>query len=394
MAVISGRYGSVQRLLPKSYDSTTGKPEWGALNDDLTKPAYPALGETGSEEKVGLADFGGGTIVSSVTSWSLENTVNTISYIASNTRGYNGKLEGVHSCTGSIAGLGGCPPIAPGERFRFFGYVGPRDQKLDSTSGRVYSVTAIATSVQVNINYQLTNPLTWTIQWQSDWQQPGDELLAGMSGWWDYTMPPVATMMPSKGCVIEIEGINDESNQAEGDKGASVCLVDANIQFQTEVSTFVNSCSMEAGGWQSGVVGATNCTMSTNIHGDSYGIISPNHWPGGNREIKIYVEAGKLDEVNNIYNCNNSAYWEFHKMFLGSFGGLNVDMTSNNPLQFSCQMEFNAFPYENGDDEPAPGHIYYYSKDYGTDGSIGKRTFVDMKTTAVTGPEYSQANLS
>ena len=73
-------------------------------------------------------------------------------------------------------------------------------------------------------------------------------------------------------------------------------------------------------------------------------------WPGSNHAVRLYL-ADNTEE-----NCgDNTAYWEFYKMFFGSFGGLNVDVTSNNPVQFSCNMEFNAFP------GCTPGHICYHA---------------------------------
>ena len=377
MAVISGRYGSVQRLLPTLIDPVTGKYTWQTVNSAAAStstgftainedPAQPNFTDDPATSGMAVADQ---TTVSSVTSWSLENTVQPITYIASNTRGYQGKLEGLHSCTGQIAGIGGCPPIGPGQRFKFLGYVGPTNGKLDSKVGHVYAITAIANSVQVQINYQMSNPITWTVGWQSDWKESGDELLhnsyktsetgapIGIAGFWDYTKPPCATMMPSTACNLVIGG-RPQTAVTTGDGQEAVttyhdtydlCLVDANIQFQTEVANFANSCSASAGGWQTCTVGATNCTLNANIHGDHYGIIRENHLPGSNHNVKLFVEGNKPTGVD----CDWLAHWEFEKMFFGSFGGLNVDVTTNNPLQFSCAMEFNAFP------GCAPGFIRY-----------------------------------
>lgn len=349
MAVISGRYGSVQRLLPTLIDPVTGAYTWqtvdpAALADfgAFTEKAGPNI--TDDPGSSGTAHEGDPTTVSSITSWSLENTVQPISYIASNTRGYQGKLEGLHSCTGQIAGLGGCPPIAPGQRFKFLGYVGPTSGKLDDKVGHVYQIAAIANSVQVQINYQMSNPITWTVGWQSDWKQSGDELMhnpSGIAGFWDYTKPPCSTLMPSRTRALSIGDVVSADE---------LCLVDANIQFSTEVANFANSCSAVAGGWQTCTVGATNCTLNANIHGNHYGIISSTHLPGTDHNVRLYVEGGALQAGET---CESKAYWEFEKMFFGSFGGLNVDVTTNNPVQFSCAMEFNAYPGCN------PGYIKY-----------------------------------
>jgi len=347
MAIISGRYGSVQRLLPVSIDPSTGKYNWSVdpsdagfpgnmVSDIWTVPAEPGI--TGNPATNGFAGAGGGQTVSSITSWTLENTITTISYTASSTRGYQGKLAGLHSCTGNIAGIGGIPPIAPGQRFRFLGFVGPTNGQIDNPVGVVYAITALVNNVQINLNYQMSNPITWTIGWQSDWQDTGDELQILDSGFYDYTKPPCETLLPSTTCTLEIENLDTGANEPAN---LSACLADASITFATEVSTFANSCSTKAGGWQSGVVGTTNCTANATVHGADYRIFRNAGLPGTNRRVRLYIEGGDLSAG---MSCDQKAYWEFNKMFFGTYSGLNVDVTNNSPLQFQVAMEFNAFP--------------------------------------------------
>ena len=347
MAVISGRYGAVKRLYPTSWD-VGGKPNWPSVDTSgiMCQCDIPELNPA-TISADGL-DNGSHHIVSSVTSWSMENTVTNVEYIASNTRGYRGQLEGLHSCTGSIAGLGGCPPIGPGQRFKFVGFVGPKNSTIDSCDGQVYEIAAVANSVQIQINYQMSNPITWTVQWQSDFQKVGDELQVSQQGFWDYSIPPVSTMMPSNTANLEIFNWVDGEWVPFSVAQDALCLLDANINFNTDISQYANSCSAVAGGWQSCVVGATGCEISANIHGDHYSIVrdilySPNakdHLPGIDHRIKLYVQGGTVPEGSGLELAN----WDFDAMFFGTFGGLNVDMTSNNPLQFSCQMRYNAFP--------------------------------------------------
>ena len=395
MTVISGRYGAVQRVLPTRYDSK-GKAVWAPsiLDPDITSISKSdlAIADTLHETATihndalwteaataaivngasrGLASAGGGHMVSTMTSWSFENTINTITYQASNTRGYAGKLKGLHSCTGNISGLGGIPPIAPGQRFRFYGFTGPSNAQLDNKVGTVYRIAAIANSVQIQISYQRDNPITWTVGWQSDWQWHGDELVAvryddvtrtfGEAGFWDYTKPPCDKLMPSDTCLMivsknapELVGGNlilPDSIQA--------CFQNLDIQFNTEVANYANSCSAAAGGWQSGTIGTTDCTISATVHGDNYDIFRTNHLPGDNVYVRAYIEGG---EVADEAACKNKAYWEFNKLFLGTYGGLNVDLTNNAPLSFNVNMEFNAFPdCEYGYIRYMPGTIGYDS---------------------------------
>ena len=402
--VITGRYGSVQRLLQIGTKSN-GTTQWSSIDsENIRQGSYSGDGQGKFDHETRAAElildaYGHpddiASTVSAVTSWSLENTVNPISYIASNTRGYNGQLEGTHSATGNIAGLGALPPIAPGQRFKFFGYVGPDNGALDNYAGVVYSITAIATSVQIQINYQLTNPITWTVGWQSDWQEEGDELRGNTSeflidkellgdenypGFWDYTKMQCEGLMPSTTCNLAFTDIDKE-----------VCLLDANIQFNTDAQTYTNSCSAKMGGWQSSVVGATRCQVTTNIHGDNYADLcsesymirkygegnsiaesdlNRRFWPGTNHTARIYLASYGIGKNE----CDKSAYWEFKKLFFGSFGGLNVDTTSNNPVQFSCNMEFNAFP------DCEPGYILYQAAEP-SDGSArpGPQYLVDLR---------------
>lgn len=387
--IISGRYGSVQRLLP--FTKSDGSTGWYAFNngsdEDVRNGDYESKNGQGTQptssfEAASLIDRGSllleekdeanapyASTVSAVTSWSLENQASAIPYTASNTRGYKGKLEGIHSASGNIAGIGAVPPIAPGQRFRFYGYVGPDNGKLDNYKGTVYRITAIANSVQIQINYQLQNPCTWTVGWQSDWKEPGDELWANRLnsessdllcyGFWDYTTLDCSNLLPSSKECLWLEGVDKP-----------ICLLDANIQFNTETSQFTNSCSSSVGGWQSCVVGPTDCTVSTNIHGDNYGdlysadSVARYYDPDGStsyNSLKTSEQMRKFWAGSNhamrIHVGNNGAYWEFYKLMITGFGGLNVDTTSNNPVQFSCNMEFNAFPQVAG--SCTPGYIIY-----------------------------------
>jgi len=455
MAVISGRYGAVQRALPR-FDSNGYQ--------DKTNPWEPIANEPAFWEKgaellltwpTGVDASSQGspikrTMVSSMTSWSLENTINTISYQASNTRGYAGKVKGLHSATGTINGLGGLPPIAPGQRFRFFGYVGPNNSQVGSRLGTVYRIAALANNVAINISYEGTTPISWSVGWQSDYQLDGDELVPFEAtdamdntfndpvvpgsppgaGFWDLTTPPCDLLMPSKNCALIISEKSPEEAGGSAsllDSMIRTCLQTANITFSTDIATFANSCSAAAGGWQSGVVGPTNCTIATTVHGSNFNEFLTNHLPGVDRFTRIYIgggdivhgtlirkEGGNLNTLEKVigygsstdqvahdgdpilrehyaleedyreavfYACQvQKAYWQFKKMFLGSFGGLNVDTASTAPISFTCNMEYNAFPKsaETGKEGTCTyGYIQFYPGGKFTPGSPQTWTEVD-----------------
>lgn len=378
MAQITGRYGAVEISLPRrSYDDNKGVDANGnAIPVEFTdlwngSKGFAQRGENDLDYTVDgkyvnivdteLPDSGTKTngielfipdadspysptsvptIVSSITSWSLDNSISPIEYTASNTHGYRGKLAGLHDATGNIAGLGAIPPIAPGQRFRFYGFTGPKNGAVKSTDGLVYAITAIANSVQINVSYQWNNPIMWTVGWQADWHQEGDELTVTDgegSGFWDYTKVPCCALMPSKTKNLRIF---DENNKDMAD----LCLLDANIQFTNETAQYANSCSASAGGWQSRLPGPTTCTVSTNIQGDDFRKTG-SLLPGVNHGVQIYVGDDSED-------CGIS-WWYFHKLFFTGFSGLNVDTSNNSPLQFSCNMDFNAFP------DCDPGYILF-----------------------------------
>ena len=98
-------------------------------------------------------------IVSTVTNWTLDNNININSYNASNTRGYSGKIPGIRSCSGSFAGLGGVPPVKPGQRFSFIGFTGPANGVVGSTAGTTYTVKAIVNNITINWNYGDYSPI-------------------------------------------------------------------------------------------------------------------------------------------------------------------------------------------------------------------------------------------
>jgi len=141
-------------------------------------------------------------IVSTVTNWTLDNNININSYNASNTRGYSGKIPGIRSCSGSFAGLGGVPPVKPGQRFSFIGFTGPANGMVGSTAGTTYTVKAIVNNITINWNYGDYSPINWQVQWISDYKEAGDELIPGSTGFIDTSLPPVDTMV-LLGCGIE-----------------------------------------------------------------------------------------------------------------------------------------------------------------------------------------------
>lgn len=338
MAVITGRYGAVELQTPVQDVNELGGT--GIVNrfGEVWDASAPVKGDKLTDAfqfNANSALFNNGQgpkIVSTMTSWSLDNTISPIEYAASNTHGYKGKLKGLHDATGNIAGLGAIPPLAPGQRFRFYGYTGPTDGVVGSSKGIVYAITAIVNSVQIQVSYQWNSPITWTVGWQADWHQKGDELnVFDDYGFWDYTEIPCCELMPSTTKTLEIEGAKD------------MCLLDANIQFTNETAQYANSCSAEAGGWQSRLAGPTTCSVSTNIQGDDFRKTG-SLLPGTNHNVKIYVGSDA---------CPTVSLWEFDKLFFTGFSGLNVDVSNNSPLQFSCNMDFNAYP------DCDPGYIRF-----------------------------------
>jgi hypothetical protein len=261
-------------------------------------------------------------VVSTVTNWTLDNNININSYNASNTRGYSGKIPGIRSCSGSFTGLGGMPPVKPGQRFAFTGYTGPQSGILGDLVGNTYSVKAIVNNITINWNYGDYSPINWQVQWMSDYQVAGDELIPGNTGFLDTSLPPVDTMVPSGDCTLVVGSLT------------GVCLESATLTFSTNVQQFGNSCGK---GWQSGIAGATSVTLSSKCDASGFDVFSADHLPGRNENVKIYVEGG-------TGACTNKKCWEFEKMIIGSLSGLNVDIAGGGLVSFDVNMEFNAFP--------------------------------------------------
>ena len=217
--------------------------------------------------KGSVADFLDSNMVSAVQSWGLDVNATTQTYTASNMFGYNAKYAGVKSCSGSFQGIGAFPPIRPGNRFLFLGFVGPENAQdmmkvngiyVPNTKGYVYQVAAVATNVSININYSTFAPITWQIQWQSDYKNPGDELWvvgtpAVELGFYDETDPPCGEVMASRTHTLEIF-----PNKGCPGSMVKACLESANITFNTQTSQVANSCSAAVGGWQTSTVGTTD----------------------------------------------------------------------------------------------------------------------------------------
>jgi hypothetical protein len=424
MATITGRYGAVQRVLPqkkvvggktryrwsefdyKDFDipATENTPlikatyEWDG-NSFLPNKATEATsikaviqpsgfekwttdhwvndqGQTvpeGTPDATPVEGIAGdySNMVSAVQNWSLEMNVATQTYTGSNAQGYNAKFPGLKSCTGSFQGIGAFPPLLPGNRFLFRGFVGPdngreRNSSLEyNTNGYVYQVAAIVTNIQIQINYGTFAPITWTVQWQSDYQAFGDQLLVFLPndnlGFFDVTPPPCNEAQASRSCKMSIK---KESTDSDATDLKDICMESANITFTTQTSQTANSCSAKAGGWQQSVVGVTDVTVDATIHGSHYDIFNPivgdshaseaddehrhtiaqrseHFYPGVDRFVRIFIGD---DPDANKHNCAQLGAWEFNKLYIGSFTGLNVDITGGGVVSFRTQMEFNAFP--------------------------------------------------
>jgi hypothetical protein len=408
MATITGRFGAVQRLLPKytkidmsevagavdipiwgwngfSYKRINGKDSvvgWNVL-DLLSSRNWDVkarMEESGHEpdDAETAHDASGQLIysnmVSTVQSWSLDVEAVPQTYTASNLLGYNAKYAGVKSCKGSFKGIGAFPPVRPGDRFLFLGFVGPdngQDLRLDEATkdyvdnryGFVYQIAAIATNITISVNYSTFAPITWQVQWQSDYKNVGDELwVVGTpreaQGFYDYTPPPCAESQASRTYTLELK-----PNASCIGEGVKACLQEANITFNTQTQSVANSCSAAAGGWQSSSVGVTDCQIATTIHGSSFGVFSSmsaddpdmcvsdtntpigvesimarskKFYPGVDRYARIY-----LGDYETKAACGA---WEFNKLYVGSFTGLNVDISGGGVVSFSTTLEFNASP--------------------------------------------------
>ena len=63
--------------------------------------------------------------------------------------------------------------------------------------------------------------------------------------------------------------------------------------------------------------------------------------------------------IGNDPICARNGAWEFNKMFVGSYTGLNVDLSSGSVLSFSSSFEFNAFPKSDDGRTCEKGFIQY-----------------------------------
>jgi hypothetical protein len=152
MATITGRFGAVQRLLPKrtniivnggapipiwgwngfEYERVEGKDtviSWYVLDQIASRRTdkKARIQASGREPDNAAANPEYSNMVSAVQSWGLDLTAQTQTYTASNLLGFNAKYAGAKSCSGSFQGVGAFPPVRPGDRFLFLGFTGPEN---------------------------------------------------------------------------------------------------------------------------------------------------------------------------------------------------------------------------------------------------------------------------
>lgn len=109
----------------------------------------------------GLVEDATGAL-STVESWTLNDTKSSDSYSASNT--LNGVVRGggIRTWDGSFIGKGAEPPIMPGESFTFKGYTEPTSG-TEGETGITYEGPAICSQVTAVWNWATNTILAWTV---------------------------------------------------------------------------------------------------------------------------------------------------------------------------------------------------------------------------------------
>jgi hypothetical protein len=255
-------------------------------------------------------------IVSTVTNWTIDNSMEIQSYTASNTSGMAAKLPGLRSANGSFAGLGGIPPILPGEEFVFEGFTGGMNADGDmdpEADGNIYKVRALCTQATITLNYGTFEPINWQVTFNSNYHDTGDELIVTEGNFKDISIP-TATVMDGSHTIIFSRA---------GTVLTGVCVSQATLTLTCATQQFSNSCT---GGWQAAVPGAIDATLSVTV-----------------QESTMFLEPGD-SYMTTIHTENTGTKpWIFTNFMCGSLSGLNIDISGGGVVEYSADLEFSAF---------------------------------------------------
>lgn len=229
--------------------------------------------------------------VDTMQNWNLTIQSAPHAYVASNTKGGTGRVQGVNDWNGTFAQKGGVPTHMPGDIFSFKGYTAPADDLLGS-AGPTYEGDAIVDQVQITWNWETGEPIAMVTNFSGD-----GECVEGSDSLDDVTDPNVPQ---PRGLRITLGP--DELGSDSDD----LCTSQAQLTITAANVPYVNACTDN---WTRRKAGPIDWTGTLTMHEDS-GLLLP-------------FEIG--DDVELWWYVTQSTYWITKWAHIVSFAGITCD---------------------------------------------------------------------
>lgn len=244
--------------------------------------------------------------ISTARSWQVTHRSDTKPFVASNTKGGPGRLDGNKDWSGSFTAYGHTPSLVPGESFTFLG-------SIDGAKG--VSGTALVDSITLTVDVEGGSIIGYSVAFSGD-----DELTLDADAVVEDTAAPDAYSSVERAVMVCVPG-EEETEPTEWDAIANVRT--ATITLTAGNKNYVSSST---GGWNKRLPGNFDATLAIAIYeADMGAIIEPNtHYA-----VRVYVTA--------------ALYWEFRWMLFGEASNIDVNREDPGIVNYTANAAFSGW---------------------------------------------------
>ncbi len=257
--------------------------------------------------------------VSTLASWSLEQTSNPASFVTGNMQNGTGRQRGPKDWTGNYACKGGNPIKLPGEYFDFLGLCSPSDDEEFSANGGTgvcYSGRAIVDEVAITWNYETNDTIAHTVKFSAD-----GELVEDVDTVADATDPDVPASIDN----LVLLGTGDDDEGSGSASGADLPLTTVTLTITAANVAYLNA---QTALWTRRKPGpAVDWTLAAAMHEES--------------GINLPFVLG--DDIEVTCPVGSAGDWLLRWGHVLSFTGITVDRTSGAIIAQTVNLSMNGW---------------------------------------------------
>jgi len=264
--------------------------------------------------------------MSTVRTWSINDSMAPKPYVASNTLFGTGRRRGIETWNGSFGAYGHTPSVFPGEQFEFIGYTAPDNDVTGP--GLRYKGQSLVENVQINWNWGGGDIINSVVNFQGHIgltiQPAGNEL-------YDLSIPEVPEVVGTK-----IEYSTNGVDFVEWEN-----LLSATLTISCALQEYVNSSSVDTDdrvwtGRKSGPIDFTLAITEQDVDRSKFE-------KGDSLVIRAYVNA--------------TEYYELKWTQVAEFTGITVDRETGAIIQQTVNLNMDGFDPAALTYNAATGHI-------------------------------------